>query len=79
MLALNLRSGHLIARAVVPAMLKQRGSDRDIASKAAVITPPERLLMPLQTAAVAMIDSLPRLEGTGVRANSILPSIIDTE
>ena len=33
-----------------------------------------------QAAAVAMIDSLPAdLIGTGVRVNSVLPSIIDTE
>ena len=33
-----------------------------------------------KAAAVAMIDSLAAdLKGTGVRANSILPSIIDTE
>ncbi|HYT31107.1 MAG TPA: SDR family oxidoreductase, partial [Thermoanaerobaculia bacterium] len=33
-----------------------------------------------KAAAVAMIDSLAAdLKGTGVRANSVLPSIIDTE
>jgi NAD(P)-dependent dehydrogenase (short-subunit alcohol dehydrogenase family) len=35
---------------------------------------------PSKAAAVAMIDSLAKdLKDTGVRANSILPSIIDTE
>ncbi len=35
---------------------------------------------PVPPAAVAMIDSLAAdLQGTGIRANSILPSIFDTE
>ena len=82
MLALNLRSGHLIARAVVPAMLKQRGGAIvNIASKAAVDhAAGAAAYAASKAAAVAMIDSLAAdLTGTGVRANSILPSIIDTE
>src|SRR6202049_5153212 len=82
MLALNLRSGYLIARAVVPAMLKQRGGAIvNIASKAAVDhAAGAAAYAASKAAAVAMIDSLAAdLKGTGVRANSILPSIMDTE
>jgi NAD(P)-dependent dehydrogenase (short-subunit alcohol dehydrogenase family) len=82
MLALNLRSGYLIARAVVPAMLKQRGGAIvNIASKAAVDhAAGAAAYAASKAAAVATIDSLAAdLKGTGVRANSILPSIIDTE
>jgi NAD(P)-dependent dehydrogenase (short-subunit alcohol dehydrogenase family) len=82
MLALNLRSGYLISRAVVPFMLKQRrGAIVNIASKAAVDhAAGAAAYAASKAAAVAMIDSLAAdLKGTGVRANSILPSIIDTE
>src|ERR1700738_2209009 len=82
MLALNLRSGYLIARAVVPAMLKQRGGAIvNIASKAAVDhAAGAAAYAASKAAAVAMIDSLAAdLKGSGVRVNSILPSIIDTE
>jgi NAD(P)-dependent dehydrogenase (short-subunit alcohol dehydrogenase family) len=82
MFALNLRSGYVLARAVVPQMLKQReGSIVNIASKAAVDhAAGAAAYAASKAAAVAMIDSLAAdLKGTGVRANSILPSIIDTE
>src|SRR3984893_11465025 len=82
MLALNLRSGYLISRAVVPFMLKQRrGAIVNIASKAAVDHGAGAAAYAAsKAAAVAMIDSLAAdLKGTGVRANLILPSIIDTE
>jgi len=82
MLALNLRSGYLIARAVVPAMLKQRGGAIvNIASKAAVDhAAGAAAYAAAKAAAVAMIDSLAAdLKCTGERAKSILPSIIDTE
>jgi NAD(P)-dependent dehydrogenase (short-subunit alcohol dehydrogenase family) len=82
MLALNLRSGFLLSRAVVPAMLKQgRGAIVNIASKAAVDhAAGAAAYAASKAAAVAMIDSLAAdLKGTGVRVNSILPSIIDTE
>lgn len=81
MLALNLRSGYLIAHAVVPAMLEQGGGAIvNIASKAAVDhAAGAAAYAASKAAAVAMIDSLAAdLKGTGVRANSILPSIIDT-
>jgi len=49
MLALNLRSGYAISRAVVPAMLKQkRGAIINVASKAAVDHAAGELPTPLQ-------------------------------
>jgi len=82
MLALNLRSGFTIARAIVPAMLKQkRGAIVNVASKAAFDHGGGAAAYAAsKAAAVAMMDSLAAdLRGTGVRVNSILPSIIDTE
>jgi NAD(P)-dependent dehydrogenase (short-subunit alcohol dehydrogenase family) len=82
MLTLNLRAGYTLLRAAVPAMLKQgRGSIANIASRAAVDHAGGAAgYAASKAAAVAMIDSLAAdLKGTGVRANSILPSIIDTE
>jgi len=82
MLELNLRSGFLLARAAVPAMLKQgRGAIVNVASQAAVNhAAGAAAYAASKAAAVAMVDSLAEdLKGTGVRANSILPSIIDTE
>ncbi len=82
MLALNLRSGYVLARAAVPAMLKQgQGVVVNVASRSALVHGPgESAYAASKAAAVALIDSLAAdLKGTGVRANSILPSIIDTE
>jgi NAD(P)-dependent dehydrogenase (short-subunit alcohol dehydrogenase family) len=82
MLALNLRSGYTLARWVVPAMLKQgRGAIVNVAAKAAVDhAASSAAYAASKSAAVALIDSLAAdLKGTDVRANSILPSIIDTE
>jgi NAD(P)-dependent dehydrogenase (short-subunit alcohol dehydrogenase family) len=82
MLALNLKSGFAVARAAVPAMLKQgRGAMVNVASKAAFDhAAGAAAYVASKAAAVAMIDSLAAdLKGTGVRVNSILPSIIDTE
>jgi NAD(P)-dependent dehydrogenase (short-subunit alcohol dehydrogenase family) len=81
MLALNLRSGLLLARAAVPAMLeKQRGAIVNVASRAAFDHAARSAAYAAsKAAAVALIDSLAAdLKDTGVRANSILPSIIDT-
>lgn len=81
MLALNLRSGYVLSRAVVPAMLKQgHGSIVNVASKAAFDhAAGAAAYAASKAAAVAMMDSLAAdLRGTGVRVNSILPSIIDT-
>ena len=82
MLTLNLRAGYLLARAVVPVMLKQgSGAIVNIAARAAVDHAAGAFAYAAsKAAAVAMIDSLAAdLKGTGVRANSVLPSIIDTE
>lgn len=82
MLALNLRSGYALARAAVPAMLKQgRGSIVNIAAKAAFDHPAGAAAYAAsKAAAVAMLDSLAaEVKGTGLRVNTILPSIIDTE
>ncbi len=81
MFALNLRSGFVLSRAVVPVMLKQGyGSIVSVASKAAFDhAAGAAAYASSKAAAVAMMDSLAAdLKGTGVRVNSILPSIIDT-
>jgi len=82
MLALNLRSGLVLSRAVIPAMLEEkRGAIVNVASKAAVDhVAGLAAYSASKAAALAMIDSLANeLKGTGVRVNSVLPSIIDTE
>src|SRR5207244_13404832 len=82
MLALNLHSGYVLSRAIVPVMLKQgHGSIVNVASSAAVDHPAGAAAYAAsKAAAVAMMDSLAAdLHGTGVRVNSILPSIIDTD
>jgi NAD(P)-dependent dehydrogenase (short-subunit alcohol dehydrogenase family) len=81
MLSLNLRSGYALARAVLPAMLKQRrGSIVNVAAKAALDHGAGAAAYAAsKAAAVALMDSLAAdVKGTGVRVNSILPSIIDT-
>jgi NAD(P)-dependent dehydrogenase (short-subunit alcohol dehydrogenase family) len=82
MMALNLRSGLLLSRAVIPPMLKVgRGAIVNVASKAALDhTAGNAAYAASKAAALAMMDSLAaELKGTGVRVNSILPDIIDTE
>ncbi len=82
MLALNLRSGYALARAAVRVMLKQGdGVIVNVAAKAALDHPDGAAAYAAsKAAAVALLDSLAaELKGTGVRVNSILPSIIDTD
>ena len=80
-LKLNLTSGYVLCRTVVPAMLKQgSGAIVNVASKAALDhAAGASAYVASKAAAVAMMDSLAAdLQGCGVRVNSILPSIIDT-
>jgi NAD(P)-dependent dehydrogenase (short-subunit alcohol dehydrogenase family) len=82
MLALNVRSGYALSRAAVRAMLKQgRGAIVNVASKAAFDHEAGAAAYAAsKAAAVAMLDCLAaEVKGSGVRVNSILPSIIDTE
>ncbi|MEO8054265.1 MAG: SDR family oxidoreductase [Acidobacteriota bacterium] len=81
MLALNLRSSWALTRAAAPVMLAQgRGAIVNVAAQAAV-SPAAGLgaYTASKAAAIALLASLAAdLKGTGVRANTILPSIIDT-
>lgn len=82
MLALNLGSGFALTRAVVPAMLRQKsGAVVNVASKAAFDHGAGAAAYAAsKAAAVAMIDSLAAdVKGKGVRVNSVIPSIFDTE
>jgi len=82
MLALNLRSTYALSRAAVRAMLKEgRGAIVNVASKAALDhAAGAAAYAASKSAAVALLDSLAAdLKGSGVRVNTILPSIIDTE
>lgn len=82
MLALNLRAGYALTRAAVRAMLKEgHGAIVNVAAKAAFDhAGGAAAYAASKSAAVALVDSLAAdLKGSGVRVNTILPSIIDTE
>lgn len=81
MMALNLRAGFVLARAAIVPMLRQkRGSIVNVAAKAAFDhAAGAAAYAASKAAALAMIDSLAAdARGSGVRVNSILPSIFDT-
>jgi NAD(P)-dependent dehydrogenase (short-subunit alcohol dehydrogenase family) len=81
MLALNLRSGFFLSRATLPVMLRAgHGSIVNVAAKAAIDHGAGAgAYAASKAAAVALMDSMAGdCKGTGVRVNSILPSIIDT-
>jgi NAD(P)-dependent dehydrogenase (short-subunit alcohol dehydrogenase family) len=82
MLNLNFRSGYVLLRAALPAMLSQgHGAIVNVASTAALDHGAGNAAYAAsKAAALALVDSLAEdLKGTAVRANSILPSVIDTE
>lgn len=81
MLSLNLRAGYALSRAAVVPMLRQKhGAIVNVCAKAALDHGAGAAAYAAsKAAALAMIDSLAAdVKGTGVRVNSILPSIIDT-
>ncbi|MGH9568493.1 MAG: SDR family NAD(P)-dependent oxidoreductase [Candidatus Angelobacter sp.] len=82
MFSLNLNAGYALARAVVPAMLKQQsGAIVNIAARAALDhAAGAAAYAASKSAALAMFDCLAQdVKGRGIRVNSVLPSIIDTE
>jgi NAD(P)-dependent dehydrogenase (short-subunit alcohol dehydrogenase family) len=81
MLQLNLKAGFVLARAVVPQMIRQnRGWIVNIASKAAFDhAAGGALYAASKAAALALMDSLAaEVKPYNINVNSVLPSIIDT-
>lgn len=81
MLALNLKAGFVLARGVVPQMIRQkRGWIVNIASKAAFDHAAGGAMYAASKAgALAMFDSLAaEVKPHNINVNSVLPSIIDT-
>jgi NAD(P)-dependent dehydrogenase (short-subunit alcohol dehydrogenase family) len=81
MVSMNLLSGYALAKAAVPQMIARKsGAIVNVAAKAAWDhAAGASAYVATKAAAVALMDSLAAdLMGTGVRVNSILPSIIDT-
>jgi len=81
MLAQNLRSGYVLARAAAPVMLARGpGVIVNVASRAALEPGPGAAMYAAsKAAALALMQSLAaELNGSGVRVTSILPRIFDT-
>ena len=81
MLQLNLRAGYVLARSIVPQMIRQkRGWIVNIASKAAVDHAAGGAFYAASKAgAVALFDSLAgEVKQHNINVNSVLPSVIDT-
>jgi NAD(P)-dependent dehydrogenase (short-subunit alcohol dehydrogenase family) len=81
MISLNVRSGYVLSRHVVAAMVSQgSGAIVNVSSRAAIDhAAGASAYAASKAAALAMMDSLAAdLKGTGVRVNTVLPSIIDT-
>jgi NAD(P)-dependent dehydrogenase (short-subunit alcohol dehydrogenase family) len=81
MLQLNLKAGFVLARAVVPQMIKQnRGWIVNIASKAAFDhAAGGALYAASKAAALALMDSLAAdVKPFNINVNTVVPSIIDT-
>ena len=81
MIDLNLRATYSLAKSAVLMLARKTGAIVNVASKAAWDhAAGASAYTSTKAAAIALVDSLAAdLIGTGVRANSILPSIIDTE
>lgn len=81
MLTLNLRSAFLLSRAVLPHML-EAGWGRIVhtASKTAVTPRPKQVgYVVSKSGVIALTEAIAaEIKGTGVTANVVLPSIIDT-
>jgi NAD(P)-dependent dehydrogenase (short-subunit alcohol dehydrogenase family) len=81
MLALNLRSAFLLSRAVVPLMLETGwGRVVHVSSKSAVTPQAKRAAYAVSKMGLVTLTEVvaAELKGTGVTANVILPSVIDT-
>ena len=81
LLSLNLLSGYALTKATVPQMIARKsGAIVNVAAKAAWDhAAGASAYAATKASAIALMDSLAAdLMGSGVRANSILPSIIDT-
>jgi NAD(P)-dependent dehydrogenase (short-subunit alcohol dehydrogenase family) len=81
MMSLNLKAGFVLARAVIPAMIRQnRGWIVNVASKAGYGKSPGAALYSASKAgALALFDSLAEeVKSYPINVNSVVPSIFDT-